>query len=284
MMGLDIVSVALRALTYVGSIAAAGGILFALGFPRPADVIREGIERQIFVGCCLLLLIEPLRYAAFQLSISEGDWSIAFGPDLRWLGLQTPLGQAAVTRLIGAVALMTIGPRSSAVGLAAALAMIASFALEGHTASNEARSAISVAALLTHVTAIHWWLGTLYPLLMLTRVAEPATISAAIETFARRAMWVIAGLLLAGALLLILLTGGRINAASPYQYRFVLKLLLVVLLLSVAAWNKLRLTPLLIRQHKMGRAKLLASIRLELIIAMSVLVATAWAIDSAPDG
>lgn len=284
MMGLDIVSVALRALTYVGSIAAAGGILFALGFPRPADAIREGIERQIFVGCCLLLLVEPLRYATFQLSISEGDWSIAFGPGLRWLGLQTPLGQAAVTRLIGAVAIMTIGLRSSALGLAAALVMIASFALEGHTASNEARSAISVGALLTHVTAIHWWLGTLYPLLTLTRVAEPATISAVIETFARRAMWVIAGLLLAGALLLILLTGGQINAASPYQCRFVLKLLLVMLLLSVAAWNKLRLTPLLIRQHETGRAKLLTSIRLELIIAMSVLVATAWAIDSAPGG
>ena len=284
MIGLDIAPIALRVLTYAGSIAAAGGVLFAVGFPRPADAIRSDIERQIFAGCCLLLLVEPVRYAVFQLSISGGDWSIAFASELRWMGMQTPIGQAAVTRLIAAVTLMTLGLRSSAIGLAAGLIMIASFALEGHTASSEARTALSIGALLMHVTAVHWWLGALYPLIILTRRAEPATLSAVVETFGRRATWIVAGLFGAGAFLFVVLTGGRLNVESPYQQRFCLKFLLVVSLLSIAAWNKLRLTPLLIRDHETGRARLRFSMKLEMLLALSILVTTAWAISSSPDG
>src|SRR5262245_50729899 len=120
MIGLDVLPIALRALTYIGSIAAAGGVLFRLGFPNAAEAIRGDMERQIVGGCCLLLVVEPVRYVVFQLSIAGGDWSLAFGPDLRWMGMQTPMGQAAVMRLIAAAALLSIR-RSIGLGLVAAL-------------------------------------------------------------------------------------------------------------------------------------------------------------------
>lgn len=284
MIDLDAVRIVLRALTYVGSIAAAGGVLFALSFPRAADTIRGGLERQIAIGCCLLLLIEPARYAAFQLAISAGDWARAFGPDLRWVGLQTPMGQAAATRLIAAVMILILNLRLSAARATAAFVIIVSFALEGHTASSEARSAAGTAGLLLHVTAVHWWLGALYPLLVLTRSAEPAGLSAVVERFGRWAIWIVAALLAGGVLVLAVLTGVRLNLESSYQQRFLLKIAFVAGLLSIAAWNRLRLTPLLTRNPETGRARLRASIKAEMLVGLSVLVTTAWALNSSPEG
>jgi putative copper export protein len=283
MNAVDVLPIALRTLTYVGSIAAAGGVLFAAGFPRATDAIRDDIDRQIAGGCCLLLVVEPMRYVAFQLSIAGGDWSLAFGPDLRWMGMQTPMGQAALTRLIAVAALLTFGLRSVFGGLAAALVMIASFAIEGHTASSEVRTVLGTGALFIHVTAVHWWLGALYPLLIMTHGSDPASLSDVVESFGRRAAWVVAGLLAGGVLVLAILTGAQVNPESTYQQRFLLKIALVAGLLAIAAWNKLRLTPLLRRDHEAGRAGLRASIKVELFVAVSVLLATAWIITSSPD-
>jgi copper transport protein len=63
----------------------------------------------------------------------------------------------------------------------------------------------------------------------------------------------------------------------------VVKFLLVVALLSIAAWNKLRLTPLLRRDPQSGAQRLRASIRLEMTAALSILAATASMTSTAPD-
>ena len=284
MIDVDVLRIAFRALTYVGSIAAAGGVLFALSFPRAADTIRSDIERQIAIGCCLLLFIEPARYVAFQLAVSGGDWSSAFGPDLRWMGMLTPMGQAAAIRWIAAAAILMFRLRLTAAAAIAALVMIGSFAWEGHTASSEARTALGTSALLIHVTTVHWWLGALYPLLALTGAAEPTALSNIVETFGRRAIWIVAALVAGGVVVLAVLTGAQLNLEGPYQQRFLLKIALVAVLLSIAAWNKLRLTPLLSCDPKTGRAKLGASIKAEILVGLLVLVTTAWALNSSSEG
>jgi len=278
----DLLPILLRVLVYVASVAVAGSVLFAASFPRAAREVQPAIHRQIVTGFCLLLVIEPVRYIVFQLAISGGDWSLALGPDLRWMGLQTPIGQAAVMRLVAALIVLIVGLRWTAVALPAALILIGSFLLEGHTVGGDAR--IVLAALLyVHLTAVHWWLGSLYLLTALTRHADPKTLSAEIEMFGARAAWVVAALLGSGVLLLLAVTGAQLNVDSAYQQRFVVKFLLVVALLSIAAWNKLRLTPLLRRDPQSGAQRLRASIRLEMAVALSILAATAWMTSTAPD-
>lgn len=278
----DLLPILLRVLVYVASIAVAGGVLFAFSFPRAAREVQPALKRQVVVGFCLLLLIEPMRYVVFQLAISGGDWSLAFGPDLRWMGLQTPIGQTAAMRLVAAFVVVIVGLRSIAVGLPAALVLIGSFLLEGHTVSNDLRIALAI-LLFVHLTAVHWWLGALYPLMALTRRAEPKTLSVEIEVFGARAVWVVTGLLGAGVLLLLIITGAQLNVDSAYQQRFLVKLILVSVLVSIAAWNKLRLTPLLMRDPQLGAARLRASIRLEIAVALAILAATAWITSTAPD-
>jgi len=275
-------AVLLRALVYAGAIGAAGGVLFAVSFPRAAPAIAPALKRQIVAGFLLLLAVEPLRYLAFQLAIADGDWGLAFGPDLRWMGMQTPIGQAAVMRLAGAAAIVALGLRHRFAALAAACVVIGSFLLEGHTASSEAQ-VIVAPLLLIHLTAVHWWLGALLPLIALLRLAEPALASSTVETFGRRALWIVGALLGAGVLLAILITGGVVRLENAYQQRLLIKLGLVAAILATAAWNKLRLTPLLRGDFELGAARLRASIRLEIALALAILAATAWLVGTAPD-
>lgn len=279
----DLLQALLRALVYGGSIGVAGGVLFRLSFPRAAGHIRGALNWQIVIGCCLLLLVEPMRYAAFQIAASQGDWPLAFGPDLRGMAFETPMGQAAGTRWFAALLLITLGLRSAAIGVVAAVAMIGSFALEGHGASADARTILGTVALLVHLAAVHWWLGSLYLLLALARRADPAAFAPTIELFGRRAVWTVAGLVAAGALLLAILTGWTLRVESAYQQRFLFKIGLVSVLLAIAAWNKLRFTPLLRQDHEAGAAKLRASIRVEIVAGLLILAATAWAISVSPD-
>lgn len=248
----ELLLIVLRVLVYLGSTAAAVGVFFAASFPRAAGTIGDVLRRQIVFGFSLLLVVEPIRYTAFQFAIAQGDWALAFGPGLRWMGLQTPIGQAAAARLTAAVAIAIFWRRSPAVGVMAAAGLTGSFLLEGHSASSETWTALGTAGLFLHLAAIHWWLGALYPLLVLTRRCDPAALVSLIEAFGRWAFRIVAGLVTGGALLLGLLTGWSPNIGSLYQQRFLLKLGLVALLLSIAAVNKLRLTPLLARDHGAG--------------------------------
>jgi len=282
MMEPDRLAIILRILVYAGAIGPAGGVLFSLSFPQAAQHVEGSLRRQILLGCWLLLLIEPLRYLVFQLAIAEGDWSAAFAPEVRWMALETAVGMAAAMRVFAGLVLLAARLRWPVVSLVAALVMIASFALEGHTASSDYRLALAP-LLLVHFAAVCWWLGALYPLLAATREASPEVVAATAREFGRQAVWIVGALVAAGLLLLIVLTGSELQPANPYQQRFVIKLILVAALLALAAWNKLRLTPLLEADYAAGAAKLRRSIRCEIVVAFVILCATAWIVSTSPE-
>ena len=277
----DGLAIILRALVYVGSIAGAGGVIFALSFPDAALAIERQLKRQILIGCWLILMVEPLRYVTFQLAATEGDLSAAFAPDVRWMAFATGFGKAAAVRMIAAAALLAANLLRRGVALAAAATLIASFALEGHTL-NAANEPVLVALLIVHLAAICWWIGALYPLLVVLGRAPPELAAATIAAFARRAAWIVLALVVAGALLLLALTGAEFDPASDYQQRFGCKLLLVAVLLALAAWNKLRLTPLHETNYAVGSRKLRQSIKGEMTAALLILGATAWIITASP--
>jgi putative copper export protein len=277
----DRLAIILRALLYAGAIGAAGGVLFSLSFPAAARHVERPLERQIFIACWLLIFVEPLRYVAFQLAIAEGDASLAFAPAMRWMALRTAVGEASAARLVAAIVLLAACRRWLSVSLAAAAVIIASFGVEGHTVSHGNRLMLAP-LLLIHFAAICWWVGALYPLLALIPKAPPEVVVQTVRGFGRRAVWVVAALLAAGAVLLFALTNGELRPDSAYQQRFVVKLTLVAALLSLAASNKLRLTPLLDESYALGAVKLRRSIRCEIAIALVILAATAWIIGTSP--
>jgi len=281
MIDFDVLSIGLRALLYTGTIAAAGGVLFGLSFPLAANSIRSDLQRQILFGCGLVLLIEPLRYIVFQLNIAGGDASLAFSPSLRAMGLESSAGRAALVRLAAAAVLAARGRRVGPLAVLSTLAIILSFILEGHTAADRSR-ALLAPALFIHVAAAHWWIGALYPLMLLTRAKYANELPDTVARFGFLAIWSVFGLIAAGLLLLVVLTGAQPDFESAYQQRFGLKLAGVAVVLSIACCNKFLLTPLLRTEPALGPSRLRTSLKLEMAIALAILAATAFAIHSAP--
>lgn len=272
----ELLTIVLRAFAYTGSIAIGGGLLFALTFPKL--VLAESLRRQLRFGAVLLLLIEPLRYLVFQLSAMGGDMGAAFGADQRWLAMQTAFGQASFIRFVGAAIVAAVPRPANILTSLAGIAILGSFALEGHTAAEDTGSIVLSFVLIAHLAAVHWWLGSLYPLrsLLSTEPARPEVV----QDFGRRAGWIVAILVIAGAILLGSLTKWTIDADSAYQQRFALKLGLVASLLAVAAMNKLWLTPRLLEVYQPNRMR--ASIAIEIFLAATILLATAYALSVGP--
>lgn len=277
---LDWLSVILRSLVYVATIAVAGSVLVRATLALPgADRM---LDRQIAFGVVLLFVCDPIRYAVFQLSIAQGDWAIAFDPAMRWMGAETPLGQAAVVRLIGA-AVVVSGSWWRPLALVGALLIVSSYLIEGHTVASDTRFLLA-ALLFLHLAIAHWWIGALLPLRAVASGTNNDAIVEAIEGFGCKAVFAVAVLLLAGLTMLGELVAWRFDASSSYQQGFLLKLLSFALIIAVAGLNKMKWTPLLVQDPQRGRDGLRSSITVELALAAAILFATAVATSFPPVG
>lgn len=271
----------LRALVYLATIACAGAILFHLTFPDASRAVGRPLRWQVMLGFLLLLFAEPLRYALFQLEIAGGDWDMALSPDLRSIYFETPQGSAALARLSGGAVAVLFGLRMRLVGLSGAFLMIGGYLLEGHSVSNDPRWVLA-GLLGMHLLVLHWWIGSLPPLYALTHVRDPSAMSATTDRFGRIAILLVPVMLLFGFVTLGQLADWEIRPASEYQQRMALKVALVAGVLAFAAINKIWLTPMLASSPEKGARYLRGSLNLELVLAVSVIIATAWAISTAP--
>lgn len=157
--------------------------------------------------------------------------------------------------------------------LIAAIALLGlSFALTGHVSE---LSAVARAALILHVVAAFLWVGSLYPLLRLSTVANMSQVQSLMQLFGAAALLIVAVLLISGIFLLTRLVQ-PLNAlvTTAYGLTLLMKLAGVSGLLALAGTNKLLLVPRL--TVRASGAQLRASIRTEIIVAVCVLAATTW--------
>ena len=279
---IDSLSIILRAAVYIGSILSAGSVLLYASLQKWSENLELSVRQQIRFGCILLLLVEPLRYAAFQLNIASGDAGLAFGSDLRWMAFKTAMGQAAMVRFIAAALLVPAWLRSKTLALIAAFAMIASFALEGHTAGHDPRALLAL-LLIVHLTIVHWWFAAFWPLMSCSKTTSPETFAGLVEHFGRIAITAVPILLFAGAILLTILSHWQLDLTNGYQQRFILKLIAVASILTVAAFNRLLLSPRLKTDFSKGASQLRTAITIEIAIGLAVILATAYVIQVAPE-
>jgi len=196
-----------------------------------------------------------------------------------WLaGLRTGLGLSTALMLAG-LAIFALGfawgaaPRRSVVLIGAAIAA-AGYAVSGHVAIAPPRW-LTAPALWLHVLCVAFWAGSLVPLFRLLRAQDERAVPA-IERFSRRAVGVVALIVLAGtAMAAVQVTQLADFVATDYGTRLALKLALVVALLAVAACNRLALTPALRRGRPRAALWLRRSIALELALMAAIVVTAA---------
>jgi putative copper export protein len=274
---LDGLAVVVRALYYVATIGAAGLVLFALGFAHRLDPAEMARLRRALLGAVAAGLLLSIAALALRVLVLTGGASVA-DPAVWGAVMRSRIGDAFWLRagglmLLGALATpWRLGPVLAAIGAAL---VFGSYAAMGHSMLYRPRQEIAAFVVL-HLAVVAFWVGSLPPLLWVARRADGAAAAALIRDWSKAATFAVGAMIATGLLLTWYLTV-RLDRILGAWHGWALgwKLLLVIAVLGLALWNRLRHTPALARREPGAGAALAISIRAEIAIILLVFYAAA---------
>ena len=273
----DIAAAAVKTALYAATLLAAGGAFFLAHSGRMLD---EG-ERRLIGRRVERWLIVAIVASAARILVTAG--SLADGLpgmlDTKLIHMVWHSGEdsAAITRVAGlllaARAANSIRPAGALAAVGGASAAM-SFAWVGH--AHATGDPWTTACIALHLVAVAFWIGALGPLALLTRTGDPRRAGAAAARFGRIALAVVSVLAAAGLIALSRFLG-HASALwdSAYGRTMCVKLVLVAGLLSLAAFNKFRLTPRLLAGDAAAAHSMRRSIHAEMALAAAILLTTA---------
>ena len=263
---LDAVAVLAKGLMY-GALLSASGAPLAAVLLRPSEALRDYALRVMRIAAvaaiALNLLIAALLFVRLGGGFDQPTFNAVFS---------SGSGAALLLQLTGAALLLTPaepGNSGHVWRITAALAMTASVAFNGHAAAISLPAGLLVMA---HVTAASWWVGSLW-LLRRACVSEAGDdLVRLVSRFSSLAIRIVAGLIVVGVALIVVLVNFDVSVwLTDYVRTLALKLAFVALVLGLAIYNKLQLTPRLPREA----AALRRSITREFAAIAGVLFVTA---------
>ena len=243
--------------------------IWALALVAPVAALAVAAQGFDLLGATNVNLLSPKAFAA---------------------GTETSFVRTAGLSVVAAwvaLALLATGLRHNkqarwAMALAAWTVAALAYILSGHTAATEAQPAASIAMTL-HVMALIFWLGALWPLVLSMSAHNTEVI---LRRFSNIAIPMVVVLLITGVVLTSINLGeGRFKdlAMSGYGVLLFIKLAGVIGLLALAVHNRLALTPALAQGASGASAELRKSIRVEIVIAvLVVLMASSFRLTAAP--
>ncbi|WP_060721724.1 copper resistance CopC/CopD family protein [Azospirillum thiophilum] len=282
--------VLLRALHYAALLAGTGGGLFLLLVGGRSSALSDrvtpalgamllaaGLSGLLLVGVTGAVLTgQPLAALA-----TASAWSTGAGSSV---GLS--IGIAALALLCTAGGLAGWGRSKAGWLLLAAGALLGalSLAATGHAATAPPRW-LAAPLVALHGLMAAFWVGALWPLAVALRLEPAAEAARLTRRFSRLAVGAVAVLAGAGAILSVLqlrpagaVSGSAILEAilsTGYGWLWSGKMLAVLLLLGLAAWNRQSLTPALDRGGTGPVRALRRSIALEMAVAGTILLLSA---------
>jgi putative copper export protein len=247
--GPDALSVALRAVSFVLLLSAAGIPVFIAAFGNLAPDSLLAIARlgwRLAIGA----LVFVAGHHALEAARMAGEMSGVVDPAMQAMTLRSSEGAAFALRMVG-LALVAMGLRRGAlaasptllgraalaVAIVGAVLAVAASTLTGHTSVNPYRPA--AATLLTlHLLVVAFWLGSLWPLYLVAGGEPPIIASRVIDAFSHIAAWVVPIILLAGVGLTVLLVPSWAVFKQPYGQLLLAKVALFAVLMALATLNK----------------------------------------------
>jgi putative copper resistance protein D len=276
--GWDIAALLAKAVTYAATLSAAGCVFFV----AYSDDLLQNQERsriRRLLGASLAAAAIASAATTLLLAASMGgDIGSMFDATFIGMLLRAGQGRATAIRLAGlmcALFALSTARRFQVPAIIGAILAATSFAWVGHI------HALRPNALPTFILCLHllggaFWLGALTPLLIVARAGNGAQIGAIAARFGTAALGVVSALIAAGAILLWLLIDDAAKFwSSDYGWMLAGKLATVAVLLSIAALNKLNLTPRLLRGDSSAVGSLKRSITVEMVLGGTVLLITA---------
>jgi putative copper export protein len=299
----DILSVVLRAISFVLQLQAAGTVLFAAAFGPALTISLPGIRKLARVTATVALCVVAAHYVleaarmaddmagVFDLSLQTMAWDSTAGGafTVRELGLLLIIaGMRAVPARVTAnqifaasvgsplaVLLKRLTARGfTLVGVAGAVLVAVSFTLTGHTAVSP-RRAFLAPLLLAHLLIVAFWFGALWPLCLVTlRESRDRTVRV-INVFSAAALWLVPMILVVGVGIAVALLPGIDALRQPYGELLIAKVALFALLLVGAALNKWRFGPAIGAGDLQAGRKFRGVVMVEYLFIVAVLSVTA---------
>jgi putative copper resistance protein D len=299
----DILSVVLRAVSFVLVLQAAGMVFFGAAF-GPALTISLASVRSLARGIAFAALVVAAGHYLMEAARMAGDMSGLFDSSLQTMawtstaggafavkelgllliiaGMQSPSVRLTSDRLFKSSAslspslwLRRLSSRGfTVVGIAGAVLVAGSFALTGHTATSSWR-VILAPLLLTHLLLVAFWLGALLPLYLVT-LREPRERAArVVALFSAAAFWLVPLILLAGVSIAVLLLPNVEALTHPYGELIIAKGALFAVLMVLAALNKWRFGAALAGPELLAGQSFRRVVIVEYVIIVAVLAITA---------
>ena len=276
--GWDAAAVCAKAITYAATLGAAGAIFF-LAYSGSLLHALPRLRIRRLIGT--LLLASALASCARVLlngASMSGELAGMFDSGFVRMILGAGEGRATGMRMAGlALAALAIpsNPRFRALALLGAATASISFAGVGHIRGLLPNTA-PLLLLCLHLLCAAFWLGALGPLLIAARDGSDREVALLASRFGKLALGVVALLLAAGAgVLWTVIRDASQFWSSDYGRMMAMKLLMVAALLSIAAVNKLYLTPKLLSGHARAVIQFRRSVKTEMIVGALILLITA---------
>ena len=268
---LDAIAACARAVLY-GSALSAAGLSLAIASLRLPDALERYALRLMRIASAATILfsvaLAGLLIARLGGEFDETIVSAVFG---------SGSGAGFALQVAGALLLVTSAGDDAftrAWRASSALIITISFAFSGHAAAMSPQASLLA---FVHVSAAAWWVGSLWLLQRACAAEHQAETAAIVSRFSSLAVVVVGGLAGAGVLLIVALIDFQ---QTPWFTRYVqllaIKIGVAMLALSLALFNKVRLTQRLQRDEHHAAADLRRSIRAELALIAAVLLTTAF--------
>ena len=287
----ELASLLAKLLLYVGAFSIAGGCLSAWRYSNANRALLFSNFSYIFVGTVIGFHGTLLGFLVQVGLINDSGLLGMFDWSMISLLLDTGLGDVTLLRLlafllagVGSVVVLKKLQRSNIdikdhrtrlfflLQFVALAALAFSHRITGHIS---VLSPVAQVSIVVHFAAFALWIGCLYPFLQLSRSLDIEVLQNTLKRFGDNAIVILIALFLGGALMLYEQLESPMDLLNTgYGLALLLKLGLVLVVLGVAAMNKLVVVPVLLSSG--STVRLQSAIRFELAVAVAILVVTSY--------
>ena len=277
----DIAIIISKMMIYLGISGSIGGVfIYWLVIKRAYPFnLRQHCQLLIFIGIVGTLLNFFMQVGTF----AESGLSGVLDPFYNSLLWQSNAGDALLYRLAGFVLALISVTKLMATEqcrrfflvtfILTILLQARSFSVIGHTAE---MTMISQLLLNLHVLLVFCWLGSLWPLWKACGVLSLPVLHNVMQQFGYYASYAVSLLIVCGLIVAYQLIGSIHGLFfTSYGQSFLLKLVLVIGILLMAAHHKFNLVAQLIKSEQ-GKQALARSIQWEMVLALLILLTTTW--------
>ena len=263
----------LKVLLYAASFLSVGIFLFRLHFAKHLTVAQNEYCNALAFKAASVGVVTSLLMVLSVAGNLGGDIGSVVEPLMLQLALESKSGTGYLTAFLGFTGMLIAyrlrGYSNSVGSVVSSATILLSFTMSGHS---QLGGFLSQSLLMIHLFGIAFWLGALFPFRWMCLQPDPHNLNIIAHRFGVFALGYVSLLLSAGLGYAYLLLGDvSLLFATQYGNVLLVKVMLVVSLLSLAALNKFKLVPSLESKQTTAVMRFHRAVQFEIAIAVIIL-------------